>query len=101
MLLVILGTALSFLTSAYTLVLLARVALDWTRILAPRWQPRGLLLVLANFVYTLTDPPLRWLRKFIPPLRLGNVALDVGFIVLFVAVAFLGQLGPVLIAAGR
>lgn len=101
MLLIILGTILSFLASAYTLILLARVVLDWARILAPRWRPSGPLLVLANFVYAVTDPPLRWLRQYIPPLRLGNIALDVGFLVLFVAVALLGRLGPVLIMMGR
>ncbi len=98
---VILGRAVSLVSSLYILVLLARVALDWTRLLLPRWRPPGPILVLANAVYALTDPPLRWLRKFIPPLRLGNVALDVGFIVLFVAVSFVGRLGPVIEMAGR
>ena len=101
MFLIILGTVLSFLASAYTIVLIARVILDWTRIFAPRWRPSGPILVLANGIYALTDPPLRWLRKFIPPLRLGNIALDVGFIVLFVAVTMVARVAPVLIAMGR
>lgn len=101
MFLTLIGTLLSFLASAYTIVLLARVVLDWVRIFAPRWRPTGLLLVLANLIYGLTDPPLRWLRKFIPPLRVGNIALDVGFIVLFVAVTMIARIAPVLIAMGR
>lgn len=98
---VFLGKTISLLSSLYILVLLVRVVLDWTRLLLPRWRPPGAILVVANGVYALTDPPLRWLRKFIPPLRLGNVALDVGFIVLFIAVSFLERLGAVVVAMGR
>lgn len=98
MFLALIGKTLWILSSVYTLVLLARVILDWSRFFAPNWRPRGPLLVLANLVYNLTDPPLRWLRQFIPPLRLGAVALDVGFIVLFVAVGIVGRLGQMLVS---
>lgn len=97
----IIGTVLSVACSLYTLVLLARVILDWARFFAPRWRPTGVILLFANLVYGLTDPPLRWLRRFIPPLRLGNVALDVGFIVLFLGVALLGRVASYLIYFGR
>ena len=46
------------------------------------------MLVLAEFVFTATDPPLRLLRRFIPTLRLGSVALDLSFMVLFFVVIF-------------
>lgn len=59
-----------------------------------------MILVLANLVYALTDPPLRLLRRFIPPLRLGNVALDVGFVVLFLGVAILGRIARAIIILG-
>jgi YggT family protein len=55
----------------------------------PSWTPRGLMLWFAESVYTFTDPPLNFFRKFIPPLRLGGVALDLSFIVLFFAVQIL------------
>ncbi|MCL2784034.1 MAG: YggT family protein [Propionibacteriaceae bacterium] len=54
--------------------------------LIPHWKPKGLGLLLAEFVFTLTDPPLRFLRKFIKPLRLGNIGLDMAFLVLFLLV---------------
>lgn len=100
MIFVVLGTALSIACSAYTLVLLGRVVLDWSRFFAPQWRPTGMILVLANLVYALTDPPLRLLRRFIPPLRLGNVALDVGFVVLFLGVAILGRIARAIIILG-
>lgn len=76
----------------YTLVLLARVVLDWIRVFARDWRPRGILLVVANLAYSLTDPPLQWLRRFIPPLRIGNIALDMGFLVLFFGIVVLQRI---------
>jgi YggT family protein len=67
----------------YVLVLIARVVVDWVRIFARDWVPRGVVLVLVEFLYTVTDPPLRFLRRFIPPLRIGGIALDLAFLVLF------------------
>ena len=67
----------------YLLILLARVVVDWVRMFARDWVPRGVVLVIVELLYTLTDPPLRFLRRFIPPLRIGSVALDVAFLVLF------------------
>ncbi len=52
---------------------------------ARSWSPRGPLLLLAEGVYSLTDPPLRLLRRVIPPVRLGGVALDFSFLVLLIA----------------
>lgn len=76
----------SSLLSLYMLVLLVRVVLDWVQVLARQWRPEGVVLVLANLVYTLTDPPLRWLGRLVPPLRLGGIGLDMGFLVLVVAI---------------
>ena len=80
-------TILSWIVYLYMLVLLTRVVIDWVRLFARTWQPHGVVLVIANVVYALTDPPLRLLSRFIPPLRLGPVAIDVGFIVLFIAIS--------------
>ncbi len=71
----------------YLLVLIGRLIFDWVQVFARDWRPRGVLLVLAEVIYTLTDPPLNWLRRLIPPLRLGGIALDLGFIILFLAVS--------------
>jgi YggT family protein len=71
----------------YTLALVGRLILSWVQVFARDWRPTGVVLVLAEAVYTVTDPPLRALRRVIPPLRLGGVSLDLGFLVLFVAVS--------------
>ncbi|NVM95410.1 YggT family protein [Arthrobacter sp. AETb3-4] len=63
-----------------------RLAFDWIQVFAREWRPHGAALVAASFIYRLTDPPLRMLRRLIPPLRIGNVALDIGFLLLLVAV---------------
>lgn len=78
--------------SLYILVLLVRVVLDWVQILARDWRPHGVVLVIAEVIYSLTDPPLRMLRRFIPPLRLGSVALDLGFLVLMLGCIFLANI---------
>lgn len=83
---------LSFLLLLYLLVLVARLVFDWIQVFARSWRPTGPVLVLANGIYALTDPPLRALRRLIPPLRIGPVALDLGFLVLFLAVSFLRNL---------
>lgn len=66
----------------YLMVVFGRLVLDWIRMFAREWRPSGVMLVIAEAVYTLTDPPLNLLRKVIPPLRLGGMALDLGFLVL-------------------
>ena len=68
----------------YLLVVFARLILDWIRVFARDWRPKGVMLVVAETVYTLTDPPLRALRKVVPPLRIGGVALDLAFLLLVV-----------------
>lgn len=72
----------------YLLVLLARIVVDWVQVLARDYRPHGPMLVLFEVVYTLTDPPLRALRRVIPPLRIGGMALDMGMLVLFLVIQF-------------
>ena len=79
------------LLSLYLLVLLVRVVLDWVRFFARSWRPRGVVLVLANLVYWLTDPPLRWLRRALPVLRLGAMGIDLSFIVLFLGITLIQE----------
>lgn len=74
---------------AFFLVLIARLVFDWIQVFARDWRPSGVVLVVAEGVYTVTDPPLRALRKVIPPLRLGGVQLDLGFLVLILGVSIL------------
>jgi len=73
----------------FTWILLIRLILDYVRMFKPGWRPRGLLLPLAEIIYTLTDKPLGFVRRFVPPLQLGPVALDLSFIVLFLGIRWL------------
>nr|WP_255668800.1 YggT family protein [Aeromicrobium duanguangcaii] len=61
---------------------IARFVVDWVQLLARQWQPRGAIAVLCEVIFTVTDPPLRALRKVIPPIRLGGIMLDVSAMVL-------------------
>ena len=63
----------------YVLVLLIRLILDWIPFFNREWRPKGAGLVAAEIVYTVTDPPIRLFRRFIPPLRVGGIAIDFGF----------------------
>jgi YggT family protein len=73
----------------FLLLLFARFVVDWVMVLARSWRPSGLVAAGLEVVYTTTDPPLKAVRKVIPPLNLGSVRLDLGFMVLLIAVIIL------------
>jgi YggT family protein len=80
---------LTYVLAIYLVILVGRMIFSYVQIFARDWRPHGILLILAETIFTLTDPPLRFLRRFIPPLRLGTVALDLSFMVLFIVVLIL------------
>ena len=80
-----------YVLSVYLVVLIARMILSWIQVYAKSWSPSGILLVVAEGVYSATDPPLRFLRRYIPTVRLGSVALDLSFMLLFLVVYVLWQ----------
>ena len=82
MLIYLLLRIINFAIDAYLAVLFIRMLLDWASILFPRWYPRGFVAELINAVYMATEPPLRWLRRYIPPIRMGAIGLDVRVMVL-------------------
>ena len=63
----------------YILLLLARLILEYIPMFNREWRPRGFGLVLAEIVFTVTDPPIKLFRRLIPPLRLGTIGIDFGF----------------------
>ncbi|NYJ07749.1 YggT family protein [Petropleomorpha daqingensis] len=73
----------------FLVLLFARFVVDWVMVLARSWRPQGLVAAGLEVVYTTTDPPLKAVRKVIPPLNLGSVRLDLGFMVLLIAVIIL------------
>lgn len=75
--------------TAYRYVLIARVIVSFVFLFRPTWEPPQGLKPMLNFVYALTDPPVDFLRRFIPPLQTGAMALDLGFLVWFLVISFL------------
>jgi YggT family protein len=82
---------LRYVLTIYLVILLGRLILSWIQTFSRSWHPTGVVLVIAEVVFTATDPPLRLLRRFIPTVRLGTVALDLSFMVLFFVVIFAMQ----------
>ena len=85
----VVGQVLATLLWLYWLILIGRLIFDFVQIFARSWQPRGPILVIAEAIYSVTDPPLRFLRRFIPPLKLGGVQFDLAFLILLIAVQIL------------
>lgn len=73
----------------YILVLFARLILDYIPMFNREWRPKGFGLVAAEAVYTVTDPPIRFFRRIIPPLRIGQLSLDFGFALTLLVVLIL------------
>lgn len=82
----IVGSVLQGILYLFLLFLIGRLVLEVLQSFARQWKPSGVVLVIAEATYTVTDPPLKLLRRFIPPIRLGNVALDLSFTVLILVV---------------
>ena len=87
---------LTYVLYLYLLLLLGRLIFSWIQAFSRSWTPHGPVLVIAEAVFTATAPPLKFLSRFIPVLRLGSVALDLSFMVLFFAVLILIYLVPAL-----
>ena len=80
-------------------LLWVRFVVDWVQVFARNWTPTGFLLVLLEAVYSVTDPPIKALRRVIPPLRLGQIAIDLSFIIVMLgAYILLWLVGNLLLA---
>ena len=83
----VVATILYVALNIFVVVMWARFVLDLVAMLARQWRPRGFVLVLAELVYTITDPPVKAVRRVVPTLRAGGVAIDFSWsIVLIVAI---------------
>jgi len=71
--------------NVFIIMMWARLVLDLARTFAREWRPRGALLVLAEIVFTVTDPPVKLVRRVIPPLRIGGIALDFAWTIVLLA----------------
>ena len=83
------GTVFSTVVFLFFLTLIGRLVFDWVQVLSRDWRPKGAVLVVAELVYTVTDPPLRLLRRVIPSINLGGIRIDIAFLVLMVITSLL------------
>ena len=74
-------------SGVFLALLFVRFIIDWVMVFARDWRPTGVVAAVLELAYSATDPPLKALRRLIPPLRLGSFSLDLAFIVLFIVVA--------------
>jgi YggT family protein len=83
------GNIIATFLSIYLIVLIGRLVFDFVQIFARDWRPKGVILILVEAIYTVTEPPLRLLRKIVPPIRIGQVSLDLGFLILLIGIQIL------------
>ena len=93
----IVGLVLHSILWVFIALLWVRFVFDWVQVFARSWSPSGPLLVLLEAVYSITDPPIKALRRIIPPLRLGSVAIDVSFLIVLVGAFVLLRLNDALL----
>ena len=74
------GAILLLVLNVFLGLMLIRLVVDWVQVFARSWSPKGPVLFVLEIVYTITDPPILFVRRFVPPLRLGAVMLDLSLI---------------------
>ncbi len=73
----------------FLLLLIFRLVMDYVFMFARGFRPQGLLAMALELAYSATDPPLKAVRRVLPPLRIGTVSIDLGFFVVFVVTSIL------------
>ncbi len=84
-----LGAILYALVRLYTLIVIVRLIIEMIQSFSRQFDPPRWFMVVAEFFFVVTDPPIKALRRIIPPIRMGGVALDVSVIVLFLVLMIL------------
>ncbi len=82
-------SVLYFVILIFLLLLIFRLIMEYVFMLARSYRPAGPVVIALELTYSVTDPPLNLLRRVLPPLRIGNVSLDLGFIVVFFVTSIL------------
>ena len=88
----VVGSIIEIVLWVFIALLWIRFVVDWVQIFARSWVPRGPMLLLLEVVYSTTDPPIKALRRVIPPLRIGSISLDLSFLIVMIAAYVLLQL---------
>jgi YggT family protein len=94
------GSIIEFILFVFLALLFIRLVVDWVQVFARSWTPKGPVLVVLEVVYSITDPPIMFVRRFVPPLRIGSVALDTSFLIVLVVVYLLRILNRVIFFGG-
>jgi YggT family protein len=81
----IVGLVIELVLRLFLILLFARFVVDWVQVFARSWTPRGVVLVLLEVIYSVTDPPIKLVRRFVPPLRLGAIVIDTAFIIVLIS----------------
>jgi YggT family protein len=81
---------LGFTLFVFWLLLIARVVVEFIRSFSRDWNPKGATVVILEVIMTVTDPPVKLLRRLIPQLTIGAVRFDLSIMVLLL-VAFIGM----------
>ena len=92
----IVGGIINLVLRIFLILLFARFVVDWVQVFARNWVPRGAVLVVLELIYSATDPPIKFIRRFIPPLRLGSIMLDTSFIIVLILTYLLLELNRII-----
>ena len=80
----VIGSLLGTLINIYLLILVVRLVMDYVLMFNRSYRPTGGMAIFFDWIFAITDPPLKALRRVIPPLRIGTVSIDLGFLILFI-----------------
>ena len=85
----VIGSLLATILQLFIYILIGRLIFDYVRMFARNWRPKGIMLALVELIYAITDPPLNFVRRFIPPIRMGAVSFDLAYIAVFLVASLL------------
>ena len=90
----VVGLSIAWVLQIYLIVLIARIVVDYVFMFARDWRPSGIVLVIVEAIYTVTDPPIRLLSRIIPSIRVGqfDFQITVVFLLLFILIRILTSL---------
>jgi YggT family protein len=82
----IIGALLGYALTAFILLLIARMILDWTGVMAngPQWASKA-----RAVTHSWTEPVIAPARKLVPPVRAGGLSIDLAFTAVFIAALIL------------
>jgi YggT family protein len=85
----VVGDVLRLILLVAILLLITRFIIDWVQVFARSWRPTGIVAAFCEAIYSVTDPPMRAVRRAVPPLRMGGASLDFSPMILLVGVYIL------------